>query len=148
MALSFIRGGSYEPNSANRRLCSFTFSRRFRHLILLFLAGLFLLTLLLISGLEYHRNTQASLESLSSASSGLWGWKPGEWGGWQHGSHVAQEEGWSYGKLDTPPTDVEEKDCLGWDPMRDEGDDPVDCLKARQYRQTTRVLEREKKALQ
>ncbi|CAD6573643.1 MAG: hypothetical protein TREMPRED_000875 [Tremellales sp. Tagirdzhanova-0007] len=31
--------------------------------------------------------------------------------------------------------------------MRDEGDDPVDCLKARQYRQTTRVLEREKKAL-
>jgi len=41
-----------------------------------------------------------------------------------------------------------EAECEYWDPERDEVDDPVGCLKARQYRQTQRVLEREEKAEQ
>lgn len=38
--------------------------------------------------------------------------------------------------------------CRGWDPDKPELEDPVDCLKARQYRQTMRVLEREERAEQ
>lgn len=33
--------------------------------------------------------------------------------------------------------------CAGWDPEAPEEEDPVRCLKARQYRQVKRVLERE-----
>lgn len=39
-------------------------------------------------------------------------------------------------------------ECKGWDPEKPENEDPVDCLKARQYRQTLRVLEREELAKQ
>lgn len=38
--------------------------------------------------------------------------------------------------------------CRGWDPDKPEEEDPPTCLKARQYRQTMRVLEREEKAEQ
>ncbi|ODN84711.1 hypothetical protein L202_00602 [Cryptococcus amylolentus CBS 6039] len=37
----------------------------------------------------------------------------------------------------------ETKECRGWDPSRPESEDPVGCLKARQYRQTQAVLQRE-----
>lgn len=42
----------------------------------------------------------------------------------------------------------EEWGCRGWDPELPEISDPAGCLKARQYRQTMRVLEREKLAKQ
>jgi hypothetical protein len=38
--------------------------------------------------------------------------------------------------------------CRGWDPDRPEEEDPEQCMKARQYRQTMRVLEREERAEQ
>ena len=38
--------------------------------------------------------------------------------------------------------------CAGWDPDAPEEADPKDCLRARQYRQTRRVLEREIKGEQ
>jgi hypothetical protein len=38
--------------------------------------------------------------------------------------------------------------CKGWDPEKPEEEDPEFCLKAKQYRQTMRVLEREEKAKQ
>ena len=41
-----------------------------------------------------------------------------------------------------------EDHCEGWDPEKDEVDDPVNCLRARQYRQTWRVLDREQRAEQ
>ncbi|OCF39474.1 hypothetical protein I317_06749 [Kwoniella heveanensis CBS 569] len=37
----------------------------------------------------------------------------------------------------------EKKECRGWDPQVDEAMDPEGCLKAKQYRQTMRVLARE-----
>ncbi|WVQ78012.1 hypothetical protein IAT38_000093 [Cryptococcus sp. DSM 104549] len=37
----------------------------------------------------------------------------------------------------------ESKECKGWDPEKPEEEDPVGCLKARQWRQTQRVIERE-----
>ncbi|WWC69545.1 uncharacterized protein I206_103487 [Kwoniella pini CBS 10737] len=41
---------------------------------------------------------------------------------------------------------VEEKECKGWNHVLGEENDPPNCLKARQYRQTMRALEREEKA--
>ena len=38
---------------------------------------------------------------------------------------------------------AESEECRGWNPMMDEASDPVGCLKARQYRQTAKVLARE-----
>ena len=38
--------------------------------------------------------------------------------------------------------------CRDWDPDNSEEEDPESCLKARQYRQTMRVLEREEKSTQ
>ena len=38
--------------------------------------------------------------------------------------------------------------CRGWDPDSPEEEDPEGCLKAKQYRQTMRVLEREEVAAQ
>lgn len=38
--------------------------------------------------------------------------------------------------------------CRGWDPEKSEDQDPINCLKAKQYRQTMRVLEREEEAKQ
>ena len=38
--------------------------------------------------------------------------------------------------------------CWGWDPARPEEMDPEGCLRARQYRQVMRVLERERRAEQ
>ncbi|ODN73519.1 hypothetical protein L202_08019 [Cryptococcus amylolentus CBS 6039] len=37
----------------------------------------------------------------------------------------------------------EPRGCAGWNPAKPESEDPVGCLKARQYGQTQRVLERE-----
>ena len=36
--------------------------------------------------------------------------------------------------------------CRGWDPELSESEDPEGCIKAKQYRQTMRVLEREELA--
>ncbi|OCF71955.1 hypothetical protein I204_07218 [Kwoniella mangroviensis CBS 8886] len=41
---------------------------------------------------------------------------------------------------------VESKSCKGFNPLDSEDQDPPGCLKARQYRQTMRVLEREEKS--
>lgn len=38
--------------------------------------------------------------------------------------------------------------CKGWDPDLPEDEDPEGCMRARQYRQTIRVLEREERAEQ
>ncbi|WRT67044.1 uncharacterized protein IL334_004010 [Kwoniella shivajii] len=60
---------------------------------------------------------------------------------------VLPEEGWGgtvKDWLDIPHN--ESGECKGWDPKSLEENDPVDCLKARQYRQTMRVLEREEKS--
>ena len=144
MAAPFTTQASSQHNSVNRRSGRLTFSRRYRRLIFLCGACFLLLTLLLISGVEYRSSAQAHLESLLSGSSGKSAWRFGEWGGWQSSGHAAKE-GLPYERLSTSTSDVEEKACVDWDPTRDEGDDPVDCLKARQYRQTSRVLAREDK---
>ncbi|WVR05095.1 hypothetical protein IAU60_002107 [Kwoniella sp. DSM 27419] len=57
---------------------------------------------------------------------------------------VLPEEGWGAtfkGWWSQRPT--EPRQCHGWDPSMPEEQDPVGCLKARQYRQTMRVLARE-----
>jgi hypothetical protein len=41
------------------------------------------------------------------------------------------------------PDGSEVPECIGWDPAADPKDDPVGCLKARQYRQVQVVLKRE-----
>lgn len=41
------------------------------------------------------------------------------------------------------PDGSEVPECIGWDPAADSKDDPVGCLKARQYRQVQAVLKRE-----
>nr|ODN81216.1 hypothetical protein L203_05722 [Cryptococcus depauperatus CBS 7841] len=56
-----------------------------------------------------------------------------------------QADGWKAKVVGWLPQDkVNEKvECKGWDPLLPEELDPVECFKARQYRQTKRVLERE-----
>lgn len=43
---------------------------------------------------------------------------------------------------------IEKIGCWGWDPAGPEEMDPKGCLRARQYRQVMRVLERERRAEQ
>jgi hypothetical protein len=64
-----------------------------------------------------------------------------------------KKAGWMHGMGLTGffPTNKKGKDgwrCWGWDPDMPEEMDPRGCLRARQYRQVMRVLEREKKAEQ
>lgn len=63
-------------------------------------------------------------------------------GGWVHG----MKEGLGSGLKGWLPT--QKIGCWGWDPARPEDMDPKGCLRARQYRQVMRVLEREQRAEQ
>ncbi|WVQ78016.1 hypothetical protein IAT38_000097 [Cryptococcus sp. DSM 104549] len=92
-----------------------------------------------------HRNTYLLLISLAASliiytglthSSGP-SFDAASWGGQQDWAAMVEE--W----LPTGGGEGEKRECKGWDPEKPEEQDPVGCLKARQWRQTQRVLERE-----
>ncbi|KAK8869891.1 hypothetical protein IAR55_000459 [Kwoniella newhampshirensis] len=62
------------------------------------------------------------------------GWGQNKTDGWK-----GSVQGWLPGNI------REKSECVGWDPDLNEENDPVGCLKAKQYRQTQRVLAREEK---
>ena len=76
-----------------------------------------------------------------------------DWSIWRDMSRVAQgDEVWLENMDDLTASHATsgdlEVECEGWVPEGDEAEDPAGCLRARQYRQTQRVLAREEKAEQ
>ena len=148
---------SPSPNhSSTFRLPSTSRSRRRFTLLVLFACFALLISLsILILQTASHANAQVD-NLLSSSKKRIKGWSD-DWSTWRVGKEdtIGNEEAWleSIGDVvashedDMVVGNIEES-CHGWDPEADEKDDPVDCLRSRQYRQVQRVLAREEKAEQ
>ncbi|WVQ78014.1 hypothetical protein IAT38_000095 [Cryptococcus sp. DSM 104549] len=110
---------------------------------------LLLISVLFIAGLltvgRMHPATALVMDDTVDHVKGWWVNTAPDEEGWEGDDRWGPVPVWLGGEDEASGRERESGECGGWDHERPEEDDPVGCVRARQYRQTVRVLEREEK---